>query len=102
MDTVHAIWLVTLLVVVIIIVPLAVVLLHRTLVAARSIRRYLDEMLAAGGGIAGHTASIPALDDTIRVAGSMVGVAGSLESHSATIAAVLSQRAATLPEGGAA
>lgn len=101
MDTVHAIWLVTLLVVVIVVVPLAVVLLHRTLVAARSIRRYLDEMLAAGGGIAGHTASIPALDDTIRVAGSMVGVAG-LESHSATIAAVLSQRAATLPEGGAA
>lgn len=102
MDAVHVIWLVTLLVVVVVIVPLAIALLHRTLVAAQSIRRYLDEMLAAGVGIAGHTASIAALDDTIKVATSMVEVAGSIESHSGTIASVLAARAAALPKGGAA
>ena len=35
-----------------------------------------------------------ALNDTIRVAGSMVAVAGSIKSHTGTIATVLSQRAA--------
>ena len=81
MQAVHVIWAATLLLVVIVIVPLAVLLLHRTLVAAMSIRRYLDEMLAAGVGIAGHTASIKALDDTIGVAGSMVEVAGRIKSY---------------------
>ena len=93
MQAVHVIWAATLLLVVIVIVPLAVLLLHRTLVAAMSIRRYLDEMLAAGVGIAGHTASIKALGDTIGVAGSMVEVAGQIKSHSGTIASVLAARA---------
>ncbi len=94
MDAVHMIWAVTLLVVVVVIVPLAVLLLHRTLRAAISTRRYLDEMLVAGVGIAGNTASIQALDATIGVAGAMVGVAGELKSHSGTIASVLAGRAA--------
>lgn len=102
MDAVQTVWLVTLLIVMVVIVPLAVALLHRTLVAARSIRRYLDEMLAAGVGIAGHTASIAALDDTIQVAGSMVQVAGSIKSHSGTIASVLAERAAASGKGGSA
>ena len=93
MDTVQTIWLVTLIIVVIVIVPLAVLLLHRTLRAAQSIRRYLDEMLAAGVGIAGNTANVKALDDTIGVAGSMVKVAGEIKSHSGTIASVLTARA---------
>ena len=94
MDLVHLIWFVTLLLVVVVVVPLAVLLLHRTLRAAISIRRYLDEMLVAGVGIAGNTASIQALDDTIGVAGSMVKVAGDIKSHSGTIASVLASRAA--------
>lgn len=94
MDAVHAVWAATLLLVLIVIVPLAVALLQRTLRAAISIRRYLDEMLSAGVGIAGHTASIKALDDTVAVAGAMVGVAGNLKSHTGTIAEVLSARAA--------
>ncbi len=94
MSAVQIIWLVTLLLVLVVIVPLAVHLLHRTLLAAIGIRRYLDEMLAAGVGIAGHTANIKALDETIDVAGSMVGVAGQIKSHSGTIASVLSTRAA--------
>ena len=93
MYAVQIIWLATLLVVVVLIVPLAVVLLHRTLRAALSIRRYLDEMLVAGGGIAGNTASIKALDDTIGVAGSLVKVAGDIKAHSGTIASVLAARA---------
>ena len=93
MDAVHVIWIAVLAVVVVIIVPLAIHLLHRTLRAAISIRRYLDEMLVAGVGVAGNTSAIPALDETLRVAGVMVGVAGDLKGHSATIASVLSARA---------
>jgi hypothetical protein len=93
MDAAHVVWALTLGVVVVLIVPLAIVLLHRTLRAARSIRRYLDEMLAAGAGIAGHTASIAALDTTVGTAGAMLGVAGDLKQHSGTIAAVLAARA---------
>ena len=93
MDAVHIIWAATLAVVVVVIVPLAVLLLHRTLRAALSIRRYLDEMLAAGVGVAGHTASIAALDDTIGVAGTLVAAAGELKSHTGTIASVLAARA---------
>jgi hypothetical protein len=93
MDAVQLIWLVTLLIVAVVIVPLAVLLLHRTLRAAMSIRRYLDEMLAAGVGVAGHTASIAALDETIGVAGTLVKVAGDIKSHTGTIASVLAARA---------
>ena len=96
MDAVHVIWAATLLLVVVVIVPLAVLLLHRALRAAISIRRYLDEMLAAGVGVAGNTASIAALDDTISVAGTMVEVAGNIKQHSATIASVLATRAGRL------
>ncbi len=101
MDAVQIIWAATLLLVAVVIVPLAVLLLHRTLRAALSIRRYLDEMLVAGVGIAGNTASIKALDDTIGVAGSMVAVAGRLKAHSATIASVLASRAASAESGRA-
>jgi hypothetical protein len=94
MDWIHGIWAATLLLVVVIIVPLAVLLLHRTLRAALSIRRYLEEMLNAGVGIAGNTAAIKALDDIIGVAGSMVTVAGQVKSHTGTIASVLAARAA--------
>jgi hypothetical protein len=93
MDAPHVIWAATLLLAVVVIVPLAVRLLHRALTAAIAIRRYLDEMLAAGGGIAGNTASIRSLDDTITVGSGMVRVADELESHSGTIATVLAQRA---------
>jgi hypothetical protein len=104
MDAVHLVWLVTLIVVVAVVVPLAVLLLHRTLRAALGIRRYLDDMLVAGVGIAGHTASITALDDTIRVASTMVGVAGDIKAHSGTIVSVLVDRAARVQgaAGGAA
>lgn len=92
-EAVYTIWQVVLFIVIVVIVPLAIFLLHRTLNAAIHIRRYLREMLAAGVGIAENTSSITALNDTIAVAGGMVGTAGNLKEHSDTIATVLAQRA---------
>ena len=89
---VYAVWTATIIVVVIL-VPLAVGLLHRTLRAAWSIRRYLAEMEIAGVGIAGNTASITALNDTRAVAQDTLQSASELHQHSAAIAQVLSQRA---------
>ena len=74
-------------------VPLSVYLLHRTYVAARSIRRYADEALTAAAGIAGNTKHIPALDTTIAVAGPMIAVAGQISAKLDTAATVLAQRA---------
>ena len=58
---VYLIWGGTLLFILVAIVPLAVFLLHRTLTAAWSIRRYMADMLAGGVGIAENTSSIPAI-----------------------------------------
>lgn len=66
------IWAITLGIITFVVVPLAVYLLHRALKAARSIERYTREMLAAGVGIAHNTSAIPALEDTLKTAGSLV------------------------------
>lgn len=97
-TVVYVIWWATLLLITLVVVPLAVILLHRTLRAAISIRRYLTEMLQAGVGIATNTQSISALNDTLSVAGGLVSTAGSIKEHSGTIAHVLSTRAM---QGGA-
>ncbi len=93
MSAVEWIWTITLAIVIVVIVPLAIVLLHRTFRAAWSIRIYLREMLRAGVGIAGNTASVSALNDTIKTAGVLVATAGSIKQHSGTVASVLSARA---------
>ncbi len=90
---VYMIWGGTLMIVLLVIVPLAVGLLHRTLRAAWSIRRYMAEMLSSGVGIAENTSSITALNDTIAVAADMVNTAKSLEDNSSAISEVLSKRA---------
>ena len=92
-NAVYVVWWATIIAVVLV-VPLAVILLHRTLRAAWSIRRYLAEMETAGGGIATNTAPIVALNDTRAVAHDMLQTADALFAHSGTIAQVLSQRAA--------
>ncbi len=93
MDAVEWVWAVTLAIVIVVIVPLAIILLHRTFHAAWSIRAYLREMLRAGVGIASNTASVSALNDTIKTAGMLVATAGNIKQHSGTIASVLSARA---------
>lgn len=95
-HAIYVVWMTTLGIVVLL-VPVAVGLLHRTLRAALSIRRYLGEMETAGVGIAGNTASVTALNDTRAVAQDMLQSAAGLHEHSAAIAQVLSQRAR---EGG--
>lgn len=92
-DAVYVIWRIGLVVTLVIFVPLSVYALHRTYVAARSIRRYAEEALAAAAGIAGNTQHIPALDATIGVGAAMVGVAGQIAAKLDTAATVLAQRA---------
>lgn len=92
-PAVYLLWWIGLVVTLVIFVPLSVYLLHRTYVAARSIRRYAEEALAAAAGIAGNTQHIPALDATIAVAGPMIAVAGQVAARLDTAATVLAQRA---------
>ncbi len=92
-DAVYVIWWIGLILTLVVFVPLAVYLLHRTWLAARSIQWYAAEALTAAAGIAGHTQHIPALDTTIAVAGSMLGVAGQVAAKLDTAATVLAERA---------
>lgn len=91
-ETVYTIWAI-LLAVVILAVPFLVLLLHRTLMAARNIERYLAEMLTAGVGIAGNTGNITALKDTIDTAGAILAKGGDINEHAETIKKTLAARA---------
>lgn len=92
-PAVLVIWWIGLALTLLVFAPLSVYYLHRTWVAARSIRRYAEEALTAAAGIAGNTRHIPALDETIAVGGAMVGVAGEIAAKLDTAATVLAQRA---------
>ena len=87
------IWIVLLVVIAAIIVPLAVGLLRRALKAARNIETYLADMLTAGVGVAGNTAAVPALDQTIEWALAMKPVAEGIEAKTGAVAELLSRRA---------
>lgn len=71
------------------VVPIAVALLSRALVAARNIERYTAEALAGGIKIAGNTANVAALKDTISVASGLLEGAGSIKGHTGAIGAAL-------------
>ncbi len=88
-----AIWITLLVVIAVVIVPLAVGLLRRALRAARNIEGYLADMLTAGVGVAGNTAAVPALDQTIDLAVAMKPVADGIEAKTGAVAALLAQRA---------
>ncbi len=88
-----AIWIVLLVVIAAAIVPLAVGLLRRALKAARNIETYLADMLTAGVGVAGNTAAVPALDQTIEWALAMKPVAEGIEAKTGAVAELLSRRA---------
>lgn len=92
-DPVRFIWTGGLIVTLVVFVPLAVYLLQRTWLAARSIQRYAAAALAAAAGIAGNTQHIPALDTTIAVASDLLGAAGKVVEKLDTIATVLEDRA---------
>lgn len=88
-----AIWVITLVVIALVIVPVAVTLLRRALRAARNIETYLAEMLVAGVKIAGHSAAVPALDQTIQTAVVMKPVADAIETKTGAVAGLLAKRA---------
>jgi hypothetical protein len=79
---------------VLVILPIAVYLLHRTWRAARNIDRYFAEKRDAGVGIAGHTANIKALDDTIAVATQILQTSGQIKEHTGAIEKTLVGRVA--------
>lgn len=72
MSAHYWIWAITLAVITFVVVPVALYWLHRLLRAARGIERYTREMLEAGVGIANNTAAVPALEQTLATAGSLV------------------------------
>ena len=79
------IWGITLAVVSLVVVPLAIVLLHRTLTAARNIERYLREALTAGAGIASNTEAVAALEQTIATASSLLATTQKVKARTADI-----------------
>lgn len=91
--SVYTIWWIGLIVTLVVFVPISVYLLHRTWVAARSIRHYAAEALTAAAGIANNTQHIPALDATIAVGSSMVSVAGDIAGKLDAAGGVLARRA---------
>lgn len=94
-QAVFVLWTI-LLVVTVLLLPVIVSLLHRTWKASRNIERYFKEMLEAGLGVAGNTAHVKALDDTITVASGMLEVAGDINQHAETIKDTLAAKAAKL------
>lgn len=92
-QAVYTIWTVGLVITLAVFVPLAVYLLHRAWLAARSIQHYAADALAAAAGIAGNTQHIPALDATIAVASDMLGAAVQVVGKLDTIATVVEDRA---------
>lgn len=86
---VAGIWWVMLAATLLVVVPIVLALLSRALAAARFIERYTAEILDSGGGIARNTSHVPALQETISVAGSLLAGAASIEQHTAGVAAAL-------------
>ena len=92
-TVVYVLWIVVLAVAVLLL-PVIIRLLHKTLLAAMSIERYLREMKKAGLGIAGNTGHITALDSTIGVATDILGSAGKINANAETIKVTMAGRAA--------
>lgn len=90
---VNILWIVVL-AVALILFPFIVRLLHKTLIAAKNIERYLKDMKEAGLGIAGNTEHITALNNTIDVAVDILDSAGKINSNAETIKVTLADRAA--------
>lgn len=92
-PAVLVLWWIALGLTVVVIVPLALVLLHRTWRAARNIQRYSAEALEAASGIAGNTALLPALDETIDRAGPILEHTAAIRELTAAAGGILRRRA---------
>jgi hypothetical protein len=89
---VRLLWALLLLVSYLGVVPVVVVLLRRLLHAAEQIAGYTDEILASGGGVAGNTAHVADLQQTIAAAPTLLAAADTLGQNVATIEAALTRR----------
>lgn len=92
-SAVYRIWAIGLAVTLVVFVPLAVVLLHRLWRTAQSIQLYARDALTAAAGIAGHTAQIGALDETITTAGGILSLASAIEEKLGAATGLLARRA---------
>ncbi len=92
-QAVYILWIIVL-AVALLLFPFIVRLLHKTLIAAKHIERYLREMKEAGLGIAGNTGHIVALDSTITVAVDILDSAGKINTNAETIETVMADRSA--------
>jgi hypothetical protein len=95
MTAVYWIWCATLAIITFVVVPLALYLLNRTLKAARAIERYARESLTAGAGIATNTSAIPALEQTVATAGSLVEASKLLRARAEEIGGIAVDLAAS-------
>ena len=95
MNAVYWIWGTTLVIITFVVVPVALYLLHRTLKAARAIERYALDSLTAGVGIATNTSAIPALEQTLATAGSLVDASKLLKARAEEIGGVAVDLAAS-------
>lgn len=96
---VGAIWSGMLIVTAVGVVPVVVSQLRRLLAAANNIERYSAEILTSGVGIAGNTANVAALKDTLTVAPQLLAGAGSIKGHVAAIERALGPDANAEPTG---
>jgi uncharacterized protein YoxC len=92
-SAVYTLWIIVL-AVALLLFPFIVRLLHKTMLAAKNIERYLREMKEAGAGIAGNTGYITALDSTITVAVDILDSAGKINGNAETIETVMADRSA--------
>lgn len=92
-SVVYILWIIVL-AIALLLFPFIVRLLHKTMLAAKNIERYLREMKQAGLGIATNTGHITALDSTIEVATGILDSAGKINSNAETIETVMAVRAA--------
>ena len=92
MTAVEVIWALTLAVIVLIVTPYVLYLCWRLVRGAYNIEHHFAVTLTAAVGVAGSTAAIPALEDTIAVAGGMLQTAGSIDAHSGAIVGLLASR----------
>ncbi len=92
-SAVYTLWIIVL-AVALLLFPFIVRLLHKTMLAAKNIERYLREMKEAGLGIAGNTGYITALDSTIEVATGILDSAGKINTNAETIETVMADRSA--------
>lgn len=86
------IWIITLAVIVLAVTPLVLYLCWRLVRASKNIEQHFAITLKAAVGVVGGTAAIPALEDTISVAGGMLETAGSIDARSGAIVNLLATR----------